>query len=702
MSTSWTTSNNPDFQVQVMIKTLRQLGYDKLSSDLLHEYRTQVQRDNEKDIPVLLSWLHNALRTNNYRTLDDYLVLILQTGHEEFIHITNYIGEDHKSVINSVLHMVRRMDYCHNHKNDDEFAYLWDKLLPLLDVIDIDAISDLYDALILDQLKYENEAETLTNGNLPLHKLFFNLPGVDNNIQEVQDAIFKKVFKNSHLIFNSPTHVPSLSTIIDQSVKYQQSQSPLYLPPRTKHESRKSAQSQSQTTTNNFNITKLHYTLTDHLDEVWFLKFSPLGKYLVTGSLDGRLILYNVYDNFQRIKIMEPTNAADSAAFVPFSTKPSSGKTKAVIYCCWDPKEQYLVSCCLDTVIRIWSIGDIDRKRITRSEANASHDIKLMTCFTLGRDIKTWSCEFLPYTKETSITSSTPQFIIGSPDKALKVFDCHGVEIFDFYGNLEDEEDEKSHHDRILDPNTSGATSSSSRHSNDAGSTTNYNNNGDTAIDHEDNTNDDNNDGDDRKDDVSMKDVDAKSTFTDNPFNRINDLAITPDGNFLITANNDKKLLFYRIPDVFNDSSTTKKLACINLRGRLTSCSVSSNGKYVLINSAPEELQVWDISPLLHHNPPILYRKYIGHSQSTYIVRSSFGYLNEETGEEELVMSGSDDGFVYFWKLHTGQLITRVKAHVDLCNAVDWNLHGLLVRNNDYGKLWGSVGDDKLVKIWGP
>ena len=93
MSTSWTTSNNPDFQVQVMIKTLRQLGYDKLSSDLLHEYRTQVQRDNEKDIPVLLSWLHNALRTNNYRTLDDYLVLILQTGHEEFIHITNYIGE---------------------------------------------------------------------------------------------------------------------------------------------------------------------------------------------------------------------------------------------------------------------------------------------------------------------------------------------------------------------------------------------------------------------------------------------------------------------------------------------------------------------------------------------------------------------------------------------------------------------------------
>lgn len=172
MSQSITTTSSPEFQVQVMIKTLRQLGYDKLSSDLLHEYRTQVQRDNELGIPVLLSWFHNALRTNNYRTIDDYLVLILQTGHEEFMHITNYIGEDHQSVINSVLYMVRRMDYCHNHKSDNEFAYLWDKLLPLLDVIDMNSINGLYDAQILDQLKYENEAEILTNEHIPLHKLF--------------------------------------------------------------------------------------------------------------------------------------------------------------------------------------------------------------------------------------------------------------------------------------------------------------------------------------------------------------------------------------------------------------------------------------------------------------------------------------------------------------------------------------------------
>ncbi|KAI5965021.1 hypothetical protein KGF57_000814 [Candida theae] len=721
MSDGLTTPKTPDFQVQVMIKTLRQLGYDRLSSDLLHEYRTQVQTDNASDIPVLLSWFHNALRTNNYRTVEDYLASISQTGHEEFIHITNYTGEDHKSVVNSVLYMVRRMDYWCNHKGDSEYSYLWDKLLPLLDEINIDSIRELYDAQILDQLKYENEAEVLTNEGTPLHKAFFNLPGAGSNIQEVQDAVFKKVFKNSHLVFNSPTHVPSLSTIIDQAVKYQQSQSPFYLPPRTKHDWRKSLSAQNPNpspTTNNFNCDQLHCTLTDHLDEVWFLKFSPSGKYLVTGSLDGRLILYNVHENFQRIKIMEPTNAADSAAFAPFSVKPSSGKTKAVIYCCWDPKEQYLVSCCLDTVVRIWSIGDIDRKRITRSEANTSHEIKLMTCFTLGQDIKTWSCEFLPYRKETSFSSSTPQFVIGSPDKALKVFDCYGVEVFDFYGNLEGDDEEKrqnqGHRSGVLDPYTSSATTSpsSSRRTHDITNNTD----GEAVIEDANDVNDEDEDEDEdvddihndedhddgnRKDDISMKEADAKSTFTESAFNRINDLAITPDGKFLITANNDKKLLFYRIPDVFNDEATTKRLACINLRGRLTSCSVSSNGKYVLINSAPEELQVWDISPLLHHNPPILYRKYIGHSQSTYIVRSSFGYLNEETGEEELVLSGSDDGYVYFWHLHTGQLITRIKAHIDLCNAVDWNLRGSVVRNNDYGKMWGSVGDDKLVKIWG-
>ena len=124
-------------------------------------------------------------------------------------------------------------------------------------------------------------------------------------------------------------------------------------------------------------------------------------------------------------------------------------------------------------------------------------------------------------------------------------------------------------------------------------------------------------------------------------FNRINDLAITKDGKMLVTLN-DHQIHFYTIPDVLNDEATTRRISNIEFKGRLTSCSISNNGKYLLINSAPEELQVWDISPLKSLDEPILYRRFFGHSQSSYIVRSTFGYLNENMtgyGKEKKMMT---------------------------------------------------------------
>ena len=75
--------------------------------------------------------------------------------------------------------------------------------------------------------------------------------------------------------------------------------------------------------------------------------------------------------------------------------------------------------------------------------------------------------------------------------------------------------------------------------------------------------------------------------------------------------------------------------------------------------------------------------------------------MNEDNDQEELVLTGSDHGYIYFWKFTTGQLITRIKGHVGLCNGVDWNRNGMVIKGKDYGKIWASVGDDKLVKIWG-
>ncbi|RCK65584.1 Glucose-induced degradation protein 7 [Candida viswanathii] len=684
-----------EYKLQLIVKSLNELGYPEIANQLTTASTTTTQ-------PKLAQWFYNSLATKDYNALDTYLTDLIEGKQDpsEFVQLLNIPAtDDSKSLLNLLLYFIRRINYleiiqsaAQNSSVDEKLNYISGRMMPLLDQIDnVLQFDAVFDVNILQNLSREQESTLLLNESLPF-KDYLLLDRFED-LPSFTDSLFKNVFKNEPF-----EDIPDLTTILQQASKYEQLQSPYYLPPRTKQERKKLSASSlvpppSKKYQKNFNPGKLLHTLTFHNDEVWFIKFSPSGRFMVTGSSDGRLVLYDVVNNFLLIKILEPTLAADNSAFVSFSSKPpsSANKNKAVIYCCWDPKENYIVSCCLDTVVRVWSVGELHKKRITRSSSTESSlgDFKLISCFTLAPDIKTWTCEFLPENKKItteSIHSDTPQFIVGSPDKVLKIFDCNGVELFDFYANIEEDDDDDDEND-----------------------------------DDEDHPR-----GEDlKRDDVSMKDVEdlpsadkpksssSNTTSTNNNntnnnlesnFNRINDLAITNDGNLLITLN-DHQVHFYTIPEILNDESTTRRISNIQFKGRLTSCSISNNGNYLLINSAPEELQVWDISPLETLHKPILYKKFFGHSQSSFIVRSTFGYLNEDTaseddGEEELILTGSDEGYIYFWKLHTGQLITRIKGHVGLCNGVDWNKKGSVVKGKDLGKVWGSVGDDKLVKIW--
>lgn len=374
------------------------------------------------------------------------------------------------------------------------------------------------------------------------------------------------------------------------------------------------------------------HTLAEHTDEVWFARFLPLGRLLVTGSLDGTLVVYDVAGGFRAAAVLD-ANTADPPGSIAPAAKLALNKKKGVIYCCWDPLEHYLVSCLLDTVVRVWNIGDVTSHRVTRSMESPA--FRLLACFTLGENIRTWLCEFLPHQPNVK-----PHFIVGSPDKVLRAYTVEGEQLFDFYGDSDDVDPETETHDLSGDRNLQ--------------------------------------------------------------FNRINDLAVTPNGRFLVTANNDRQLHFYLIPDLFSPTSTTTKLALVALNGRLTSCSILADGNLLLLSIAPDELQVWDISELADLGKPFLRQKLTGHLQASFIVRSCFGYLNTFSGQEELALSGSDDGYIYVWKLATGQLISRVRGHHGLCNSVDWNRFYLPGRGDsaDFGTYWCLVGDDKLVKVW--
>lgn len=480
--------------------------------------------------------------------------------------------------------------------------------------------------------------------------------------------------------------IPSncLDGLIRSATLYNLLRSLYYLPPRTEHYftdnlpmSMVLPSPLNDVSRDDLPIHLLH-TLTDHTDEVWFTKFSPLGRFLATGSLDGTCNIYDVQNGFSQIAELDATSEDQESVFVAGAHKPALDKKKGIIYFCWEPHERYIVTCCLDTVIRVWHVENITQsKRITRSMDDTKLT-SLLCCFTLGESMRTWPCEFLPYKK-----SATPHFIVGSPDKVLKVFTIEGTEVLDFYSDADEwltflDEDAPLPSTQ----NLSGVAGSYIRSDPDVSASTGAGN--DTAGN-------------------SASDESKSSAASLQQFNRINDFATTANGKVLITANNDKQVFFYRIPDLFDPAATTSRIALLSLNGRLTSCTVSADSRYMLLSIAPEELQLWDISPLEDFQKPFLKQKFVGQSQATYMVRSCFGYLNVAENKEELILSGSDDGNIYIWKLETGQLITRIRGHHGLCNSVDWNrFYKPTGQGKDYGMLWSSVGDDKLVKIWGP
>lgn len=735
-----------EFLLQLIQQSLADLGYSHISDLLEDEIRSQrllanklaVGDDENKQLSTI-EWFNSEIRAGNYSTIESYLVaVLLNLDSPKGINFLELLTPSvhPKLQVSLLLYLVRRTAFLEMLVNSVELsdtketqqsliAYLRDKLIPLLDEIgpalekrefsfelpnDITSIfgketqaltRELESSLLLGlAMDFPFSGKTTAQKYLhvlsPRYLLGHQLSN-ERNIASLRNLFVDKFLAKTFILndklrtFDTNYNLPknSLKNIVQQAITYRKLHNLYYLPPRTIKEKEElntehedsivvgASQGEANEYFKKTDFpTKLLHTLNPHNDEVWFTRFSPLGKFMVTGSLDGKLVIYDVLNNFKVLKVLESSNSLDNQAFVPFSNKPPSGKAKAVIYCCWDPRENYLVSCCLDTVVRVWLVAELHtnkaKMRITRSmdeATSAASEYKLVSCFTLGQEVKTWTCEFLPDTGE----NYKPHFVIGLPDKVLKAFDVDGVELFDFFGNIDDSDyNEKSSDIHMKDEHEEDESDSASK--------------------------------------TKPKPTLAVDKKLENNFNRVNDLAITPDGKILITANNDRQIQFYRIPDFSDLESTTKRLAYINLRGRLTSCSIAAGGKYLLLSCAPEELQIWDISGLGKTDDegneiferPILYRRCIGHSQSSFIVRSSFGYLVEDSMEEELVVTGSVDGCIYFWKLHTGQLITRIKGHDGLCNSVDWNRRGIRNEVNDYGKLWCSVGDDKLVKIWGP
>lgn len=105
---------------------------------------------------------------------------------------------------------------------------------------------------------------------------------------------------------------------------------------------------------------------------------------------------------------------------------------------------------------------------------------------------------------------------------------------------------------------------------------------------------------------------------------RVQDCAISPDGRRLVVITSDKKLCMY-------DFRTYVEEYRISFPVDLTCVTITRDGKYMLLSTGGNEIQLLDIETT------DVVRKYKGQKQGSFVIRSSFG-----GAAENFVISGSE------------------------------------------------------------
>lgn len=111
---------------------------------------------------------------------------------------------------------------------------------------------------------------------------------------------------------------------------------------------------------------------------------------------------------------------------------------------------------------------------------------------------------------------------------------------------------------------------------------------------------------------------------------RVQDCAISPDGRRLVVITEDKKLCVY-------DFRTYTEEYRISFPVDLTCVNITSDGKYMLLSTGGNEVQLLDIETT------DLIRRYKGQKQGSFVIRSSFG-----GAAENFVISGSEGNLLVF------------------------------------------------------
>lgn len=386
-------------------------------------------------------------------------------------------------------------------------------------------------------------------------------------------------------------------------------------------------------------------TLIQNVDEIWYLQFSPDGKYLASASADSltdrKIMIYDVENDFQVYKVL-------------------AGNDQCVLYLSFSPDSRYVVSCPFNEMANVYDIhskGESTNINPNSENGLIAEVIAPINTFQIpstpgspeaasnncGGPPRIWCCDWF------HTSDHKGRFVVGSPDREVAIYDMNRNAIILRLSNS-------------ICPPLNGT--------NDLGS---------APLE------------------PFPRVHDLKITADDNYL-----ILMTHQGNIDVydltqLPSNEKveakeanldKVLLPRISRL----TVQKRMTCISLPNIVDPKSPLAS--LLLVSLQSNELQLWDFKE------QILVQKFFGQRQEQFIIRSCFGYNNE------LIASGSEDGKIYIWDRINGNIVGVLTAHVTQrpvpsgsnkkfgknCNVVAWSPTNKA--------LCASGGDDGYIKIW--
>ncbi|KAI4350292.1 hypothetical protein L6164_004760 [Bauhinia variegata] len=156
---------------------------------------------------------------------------------------------------------------------------------------------------------------------------------------------------------------------------------------------------------------------------------------------------------------------------------------------------------------------------------------------------------------------------------------------------------------------------------------------------------------------------------------KVLDLAVTPDGEYLISIFSDKDIRILHLG--------TNAERVISEEHPITSLSISGDSKFFIVNLNSQEIHMWDVAG--KWDKPL---RYMGHKQHKYVIRSCFGGV-----DSTFIASGSENSQIYIWNRRNSRPIEVLSGHSMTVNCVSWN--------PKRPEMLASASDDHTIRIWG-